>query len=634
MSDMFIPSDPKVMRFEKLSLGMQTDRPTHQLEPGAGLNIERLYCDSRGLTKTRGIHPYIQTSDWGRVPMQFTGELITNMLEYAFQAGSVNLGLVSTRLFYKSNATYTAFEPVPWVRDYTASSVVGTTVTISGANLTTDNVVSNMYARFNVTGVGYEWRLITVTDATHFDIDSALSSTLASTTFQLYKLFGANLPLVVQYAVTPSAIIFCDGTQNNFQQFDGTWMSKWTFVDENATASDCIGASAITYFQGRLWVGNTIESGVNGRRRIRWSDVSDLTTLNSSNWEDFIESSGVILGFSSYEDYLITCTQDHLWMGTPYGYDATLVKPFVWRRLETGNVGIVGPRAITTIPNGLIYMGRDDIYVIDGTKFTAQGEFVVHKLTCPIRDEMLRDVSSKPATVVKYDPETECVLFGINVSEPTNFAELFIWSLRTQGWSHTGAFPIGFTTLEHLRISASETWTSMRATGDDWADVRATGRTWFDMLGGFGETTTLLVDINGVIYRYSKSFGQDTYVLDDNSTVVSTPTLIFETGDMDFGEPDAKKVAYKFAMRIDEVPNLRATDLTFTLHGSTDLGQSWKTLGVLNYAPNQAEQEVHFRLNGTNLRFKITSTNDVAELILSELTLRVRLSGRQVVRSE
>ena len=634
MSDSFVPSDPQVVRFESLSTGMQTDRPSHQLESGAGLNVARLYCDSTGLVKTRGLFPFIQTANWGRIPFLFGGERVSKIFEYTFSGGQLALAVLTDRMLYFS-INLKNFNPAPWVRDYTAVSIVGTTVTISGASLTTDNVSGSMYARFDVTGVGYELRKISsITDATHFEIESALSSTLASTTFNIYAPMIASLPFVIGHAVLPSNIIICDGSLRGFYSFDGTWMSKWTFLDESSNPSNCVGAQAITYFQGRIFVGNTVESGGDvGRRRIRWSGVSNVAQFYSTDWEDFIETSGVILGFTSYEDYLIVATQDNFWMGTPYGYEATLVKPFTWRKLETGNVGAVGPRAWCTAPNGIFYMGRDDIYFMDGTKYTAQGEFIIQRTKCPVRNELIKNVESKSATTLIYDPQTECVLFGVYKTEPLQFNQLYAFSLRTNGWSWSNSFNIGLTCVQHIRTGSSTTWSTLRSDGDTWIDLRGTGRTWFDFLGGFAEAQTLVCDRNGVIYLYTASSGVDTEVLDDNSTVVHTPTLVFETGDLDFGEPDQIKTAYKFALRIQEDPGIRTTDLLFNLQGSTDRGQHWKNLGTMTFNPNEAEEELHFRLSGTNLRFRLSSTNSVAHLTLSEMTLRVRSTARQVARN-
>lgn len=634
MSDSFVPTDPKVVSFAQLHLGMQTDRPTHQLESGAGLNVARLYCDSTGLVKTRGLFPFVQTSNWGRVPFLFSGERVSKIFEYTFTGGQISLAVLTDRLLYFSNDLKT-FTPAPWVRDYTASSVSGTTVAITGASLTTDAVAVNMYARFTVTGVGHVLRRIAmITNSTNFEIESALPGTLASTTFNIYAPMLASLPFVISHAVLPSNILMCDGSTKGFYSFAGQFVSKWNFVDENTNPSNCIGAQYITYFQGRIFVGNTVETGaINGRRRIRWSGISNVQQLHSTDWEDFIESSGVILGFITYEDYLITATQDNFWMGTPYGYDASLVKPFVWRKLETGNVGAVGPRAWCTAPNGIFYMGRDDVYFMDGTKFTNQGEFVIHKMKCPIRNEIFGNVVSKPASILIYDPQTESVLFGVYKTEPLQFNQIYMFNLRTNGWSWTNTFNISLTCIQHLRTGSSLMWSGLRTSGSTWLNLRNTGRTWFDFLGGFAEAQSLVCDRNGVIYRYTNSAGTDTEVLNNNSTVEHIPTLVYETGDMDFGEPDSIKTAYKFALRIQEDFGIRSTDLEFTLEGSTNRGQTWKTLGTMIFEPGEAEEELHFRLSGTNLRFKLSSTNGVAHLTLSEMTLRVRSTARQVARN-
>jgi hypothetical protein len=106
---------------------------------------------------------------------------------------------------------------------------------------------------------------------------------------------------------------------------------------------------------------------------------------------------------------------------------------------------------------------------------------------------------------------------------------------------------------------------------------------------------------------------------------------VFETGDLDLGVPDQRKTAYKLALRIGD-SGLRTLTNTFTVEGSEDKGRTWKALGRMAINPDEDENEIHFRLSGTNLRFRISLTTSDYPFEWEELTVRARISGEQVVR--
>jgi hypothetical protein len=105
---------------------------------------------------------------------------------------------------------------------------------------------------------------------------------------------------------------------------------------------------------------------------------------------------------------------------------------------------------------------------------------------------------------------------------------------------------------------------------------------------------------------------------------------------MDLDVPDVNKVAFKMTARIGQTEYDRLATITLMIDGSSSKGRTWKRLGQVRITPEEDEEEIHFRISGTNLRFRVTFfSNDpiITPFVLEELTLRVRGGSQQVVRN-
>jgi len=114
----------------------------------------------------------------------------------------------------------------------------------------------------------------------------------------------------------------------------------------------------------------------------------------------------------------------------------------------------------------------------------------------------------------------------------------------------------------------------------------------------------------------------------DKGTVLTTELI---TGDRDFDMPDEEKTFYRLAMKLDEPTEV---SLTFACSVSNDRGQNWKPVGNLVINVNDDEGKVDFRMRGSMCRFKLVGVNNSVPYVINELTMDVRMLGREVAGRE
>jgi hypothetical protein len=71
------------------------------------------------------------------------------------------------------------------------------------------------------------------------------------------------------------------------------------------------------------------------------------------------------------------------------------------------------------------------------------------------------------------------------------------------------------------------------------------------------------------------------------------------------------------------------TEIAFTVTGSVDRGQTWKSLGTLTIAVGADEGFVSFQLKGSTLRYRVTHSTVIAPFTISEVVLRVRIADNE-----
>lgn len=630
--------DARSIAIRPLSKGMNTDLASQMLANGEGRNIAGLAVERGGLKGLPGFKPLIDnvSAVYGRIPFAFTGELIQGEHTFYTSAGAQELLMISNRGLYRSSGLL-SFERVPWCRAYSKTNLVTDTLTLAGTYLLTDFVHVGMQVRLQVTATSaYEYFTIkTVTDSHTLVFTKAPTAAGYNAGVLIYEVFNVSEPYVVQFTAAPGAVYLVDYTVYGIRKYSGTYMSKLDIHNENGTDSSVnpapfTGAATITYTQGRLRVGCTIESGAEGRKTERWSSATDLAEFSTTAYTVFSNDAGEIIKLSNLEDAPVAFLATGIYAGTPYAGDLSDTDPWTYVALETGGRNLCTPRGVASVPNGLVYIAKNDICLVTSLKRTEKGYFEVDSMDCPVLRDSLQATDHKTISVAFYDTTAEAVVFGFAATTAACFTDLWYYFTKTKAWSHRGFMPFAFTSISDIAVSAASSWNDVQALG--WTWETAPDRSWRSFLADYSVSHVTAVDQTGVVYVVDEKRGYDIYA---NPTTL-TETIyairhIFETGDLDFEAPDDMKVIHDFALRISGELT-RVGNVDFLLEGSRDKARTWKNLGSMHLAATEDEEELHFRFSATNIRLRLSYTTTEVPFSLEELTMRIRLAGSQTVR--
>ena len=126
-------------------------------------------------------------------------------------------------------------------------------------------------------------------------------------------------------------------------------------------------------------------------------------------------------------------------------------------------------------------------------------------------------------------------------------------------------------------------------------------------------------DENGYLYKFDPSVSNHSI---HGLTVPVKTSLV--TQDLDFERPDDVKTFTELGLRMDDQMPDRSAAVSLLIEGSTDRGRTWRTLGTARFAVGDDEDKINFRLTGSAVRFRLTSSDVVEPWTLLELTLRAR----------
>ena len=633
------PEQPKSIPIRPLTKGMNTSLPSQLLDLGSGLLIQGLDVTENGLRTTPEWVPMCpETAHNFAEISRAVGESIMDALVYFTPSGTKQLLAVGTKFLYVSTDaqhwTRIAYGP-----EIATSSYAGGTLTLSGvgAKLQTNRVRVGMSIEFLradkvVLGTSSITEIVSETEL-KCSAPPALTASI-----KIYSEFAPLAGQIVQWAKTPDGVFFVDGTALGLRVYAGAYLLEvLCHNEENPTQPLFIGAQTIDFVENRLLLGGLIET--QGTQRMRWSSPSNHGLFDTLAYQDLVNSSGRFVRITHYDDYPVVFLEDAVYFGQPYGYNIPDAPAWIFRMLETGGMSMVGPRAFARLPQGLVYVARDDFKVINPLKRTEKGDFSVENMNCPILKETIRALSVIPnlrSTVAQVDSTNGRLLFAFAEGSSGGLSLLAILNLKSRGWSLDKISIGSLSCLADLAPSTGKTWAQVD--GFMWSDFANV--TYYEMLVPYGMTNLFAISEAGIPYITLSDIGSATVV--SGAALVQIPhTAVFVTGDMDFGDPDSMKAIYKMALRLGGVyAGARPDDeLHFYVDGSVDRGRNWKRLGRIVIGSDEDEDEIHFRISGTNIRLRITisfnspPSRKATPIEIEELTLRARVAGRQMVRN-
>jgi hypothetical protein len=432
---------------------------------------------------------------------------------------------------------------------------------------------------------------------------------------------------MVDYTFTPGAIIFVDGTIRGVMKFVDGFLSD---LEVHGIVGDdvdyLLGAGTCLYINGYLYLGNTQETGTDGRRLIRWSSATDLTEFAQGDYVDFVKSKSNVLKLSSIENIPMVYTFDSIYAGFPSTFVGL---PFQFIQLETGGVSATGMRAMTSFLNGQVFVGKDNIYYVQPNRATNNGTPSIEPIGNAVASISARKANYSWMTRVVYDPARECIVFGFDMSASKRLSDLYLFFPATKAWSRYSNRNVGFSTLSLMLPFSTTTWGELNST--TWSALNSIS--WLDLGISLGTLALCTADGNGFLYILSKGTFDDTFCLPGPDTYSQPISVLFETGDIDFNDPDNLKTATRFAIKTSpESDVLRGADIVFRVYSSTDSGLNWTDRGLIEIEPTNNKDEVHFREKGGALRFRITASTKNPTFRVDEILLRVKGGEREDVR--
>jgi len=364
-------------------------------------------------------------------------------------------------------------------------------------------------------------------------------------------------------------------------------------------------------FMNRAWAGQTVDS-VDGsqRQRIRWSALADVTDFSiPTNYLDLPFTSTPLLRLVPLGDTLIAYFGDAVFMGTPTNNP---LLPLQFQKVETGGVGLVGPKAVISWLGAHFFVGQDDIYLL-----TTQG---IERIGSPVHKQTLKTCQKTECVRVQADPQRFRILFGFP-TDADYVAKVWSYEYRAKAWSYDD---IQTYMIANPVVTNSLSWDGLA--GNTWDGLGSVYASWDSMRAGS--------TVRSIYYEGAGRLWQ----VDDNQSLDRASVTIvpqFETKDYDFDMPDSLKVVTGFNIKVDcnggSVP-AGNNPLIVNVLVSTNRGTSWKNCGNIYIPENRDEGWVSFRAVGSTFRFKCTvsGTPPASQYIISEHGMRVRLSGSEL----
>lgn len=587
--------NPINVSLRPLNKGIIKDSPSNLIDDGALLDAGNYIVGRKGPKRRPALTEYFNSATVDYPPVedifvlwQTDGSQLTIVLDSKFMYKATVSGLSGVYYTY-STGTVTAYD---------------STTTVSGSGTSWDGeIFSGDVIIFDPGTSDEEIEISSVVNDSTITLVSAPDTDYSGVSYTIRKAFGTSNVGKVDWTNVDSSIVFADG-QRPLMQFDGTTLGAYD------TSLSFI-PHCVNYHKDRLYCGYPIVSSQYFRNRIVWSTVTDHTDFSMTN--QFISLPyvpGYVKRLVSLGTLQVAYFSDSIWIGRMTGIAGNSL-PMSFEQLNTGGVSAVGMKAITPWVDGHFFVGQDDIYFIDAN-------FSINPVGSRVVSETIEKCGNLNNVWAVNDPKNNRIVFGFPGETGDNIEKIWSFDWKAKSWSYdivTG------TSLSAASVSLAITWDtvdSVLGAGATWDTDGPTIGTWEASFTD-EESNVLLVGFEDGVRGYS-----DSGSIDPSSANISS---VIETKDFDYNAPDKNKTHTRLSIKIDRE---LASDLIFTVTGSTDRGVNWKDLGTITIEAGEDEGKVDFRLTGSTARFRLTSDSEVNPYIIMEVVLRVFGRGLEV----
>ncbi len=631
MSD-FTPPTPQSIPVRPLTRGMVSNRVSSEMPAGSGKVVRGMRVEPRGLKRRASWNPFLSLKDsYGQIATLAAGEVVQEYLPFWKSDGSFQLLCLTNRRLRRLTASDSTWVEIPSVKTYTITGEAGNVYTCAGENFVTDGIRVGDMARI-IVGSSVVETAVTLASGTDLTVAAAPAGR-TSANLVIAHTFAAAQLTVVDRAYIPNGLVLTDGTAGGIWKYDG---SVLTLLGVHAAVGDpdpdyLTGARSVYYFAGLLWLGNTLETGSDGKRFVRWSSATDITEFAAADYVFFSNEKSSVLCVRSVEDIPVVFLEAGIYNGFP---SDVVGLPYLFTKVETGGLSAASMRGIVSAQGSLYFVGFDNAYqLVPGRLGTRQSLVLTDEIFGnPVADAMFKDVQNVSHASALFDRNTGSLVFSVDTSSDGRIARVFYYSLRTKAWSYDDEPYRAFTSLSSLPYIVETLWDDLDTV--TWAELLAQGSSWLSLSGASDLVWLMASGPNGEPYVASSDGRRD-------SLVVGTPpapldsevSTEFQTGDFDFGDPDFSKVLVRVSLKVSEVDSYVRTDnAEFDVQVSEDEGLTWVSKGTASVEPGSYVEEVHCRSRSDVLRVRILGS-DVPPIMLEEVILRVRGAGLRNDRS-
>jgi len=620
MSTYQLGRNPESLPMRPLNGGMVLNRPSQLLPGAACVDAQNYIITENGPRRRPGYGSYGGLVDSYDVDNYVDYLHIDLFAFWTSEVGALDHELMLATAGPLFKAGVSGMEEVEWRYDTGTITVAGNNVTGAATDFEDDDVHEGFILRAN----GGEGRISEVGGAGTITLEEGHTiADGAGLSYYIQHAFNDDPKYLCDWQVFNSEIIFTDfnappvcydpsaaeGSQLDWYISDTDHM-----VVGDSGAEEFI-ARCVAVFQDRVFFGHLIEvtDGLR-RQRIRWSTATNPRDFSASTaWIDLPYTQGGIVRMVVLGNMLAVYFDDAIFLGIPTNNPYL---PVAFQKVDTGNIGLVGMKAIAPFVNSHFFVGQDDIY-----QMSSEGP---RRIGAPVVSRTVRESEHLERVYVTADPSNDRVVFGFT-KDTTKMEELWSFQYKSEGWSRSPittymvAYPLSVLSLDWSDL-VGFTWDGAAAVGDSYPS-------WDDMRSDEG-TMELFIEFNGYLRQLTRGAAYDVMPYGDGSTVNEAIEAVYETGDLDLDQPDGVKTFSRMSIKVDFSVMPIAT-VNFIVQGSYNRGRSWRRLGSIRIRENYDEGYVNFLLTSSHARFRLTTTEQIAPFTITEIVIKARAKGQE-----
>jgi hypothetical protein len=594
MSDSNQISNPRNIPLRPLNKGMIRNLPSNGLPEGAVWTAKNYIVGQRGPKR----RPAFTLHGSGTL---FNFPPIRNLLVLYQSNGSKQVVGVDRKLLYEVGQNSLTRHTWDWNTGTILASSgsvevagSGTLWTSASAELQAGDVLHLSYGD----SIAEMVEILSVDGSETLTLLTAPSNTHVSAAYAIHRGFKAINPYTLDWTVVDNKLVFADSTRPLFS-YDGSTFGAYD------SSFDWI-PTGVTFFKDRLWC-IRIQKGANDyRQRIVWSTTLDKTDFDiTTRFVDLPYSGGYGSRLVGLGNLLIAYFEDAIYFGRPTNIAGDSL-PLAFERIDTGGVGLVGGRAVVPWLDGHFFVGQDDIYYLSNSGF--------ERIGTPVVEDTIRSTNELWGVYAAVDAARDRVVFGFPGDDGYQFTKLWSFNYKSKAWSYD---EISCSMIAGAESSSTIEWDTLDTvlTVNNWDTGFQLYESWDSIQAASGRRFYLG---QGGKLNYLQ---EDSATTDTGNVPVST---VLETADFDDGMPDLKKTTTRLSVKIDTI---LSADLSFLVEVSNDRGRNWSSCGTLVIPSGDDEGYVNFLSTGSTIRFRLSSSSEVASYRIMELVRRTKGRG-------